>query len=174
MNCAIQRGIKYRGFGGITQGMTRINELKLLALKKKEEEDKLRKKEPYCNNCYYFGIDSMNGDVGFFTPNYVHTEFYCCQKFNISIKPPFEEGKRCTFIKPEEYKERALKGLLTNKSVEYKIVANVALTDGKLLLNCPYCSGSIDVSSDKVEGNTYQCLYYKNTIIIPEKILGLL
>lgn len=69
----------------------------------------------------------------------------------------------------EEMKEEYQR--LREPKVEYKIVANVELKDGALLLRCPYCGASMKLVEKSKE---VKCPYCGQTYMIPKKILDIL
>ena len=103
--------------------------------KKMEELEERRKHEPTCDKCVYFGENVEYGDIGIFVPKYIGVTTHYCKKFGFELFYPFEEAKTCkSFLTPEQYKEKALKGELVEKEKETRYVV------------CEYCGTRYDAN----------------------------
>jgi len=74
----------------------------------------------FCSNCKFFDEDSIEIDVGIFAPNLKFIPMYYCAKLDFALKSPYgDEAEKCTsYLTPEEYKLKALRGELNTKIVE--------------------------------------------------------
>ena len=113
--------------------------------KKMEELEERRKHEPTCDKCVYFEKDVQYGDIGIFTPNYIEVTSDYCKKFGFELFYPFEEAKTCTsFLTPEQYKKKSLKGEMGRKKETHFVVCEYCDTryDANKHPRCPSCGAT--------------------------------